>query len=75
MCRLGNFSPRVEKKHSVTFVKYGARIDWLDSLLISGNEVVVLYHADATQMLFEAIIYVLWKRHPQSLTEKEHIVN
>ena len=66
MCRLGNFSPRIERRtldkekdkkktHSVTFVKSGARVDWLDSLLKSGNEVVVLYHAGATQMLFEAV--------------------
>lgn len=66
MCRLGNFSPRVERRrlekekdkkkaHSVTFVKSGARIDWLDSLLKSGNEDVVLYHTGATQMLFEAV--------------------
>lgn len=46
---------KIKKTHSVTFVKSGARVDWLDSLLKSGNEVVVLYHAGATQMLFEAV--------------------
>jgi len=33
---------KTKKKHSVTFVKSGARVDWLDSLLKSGNKVVVL---------------------------------